>query len=265
MPIPATLADPMPDAGWALFLDFDGTLVDIAPRPDAVEVPAGLPALLMRIGLGLGGALALVSGRPIDELDRFLAPARLPAGGQHGLEWRDPAGTRHEAEIDREALAEIKAELEGFAEAAPGVRVESKSMSVALHYRQAPVFEAAALEVVERLAARHAENFHIQGGKMVLEIKPRGADKGSVVERFMTMPPFAGRRPVYIGDDLTDEHGFLAANARNGISLQVGTREPTAATHRLASVPDLHAWLLRVAEHLGAGPGADEGGIGAWR
>jgi trehalose 6-phosphate phosphatase len=259
MPKPAPLVDLEPDAGWALFLDFDGTLVDIAPRPDAVEVPPGLPALLKRLSGRLGGALALVSGRPIDELDHFLAPARLPAGGQHGLEWRGPDGTRHQAEIDRPALSEIEAELAGFAEAAPGVRVESKSMSVALHYRQAPAFETAALDVVERLATLHAEKFHVQGGKMVLEIKPRGADKGTVIDRFMDLPPFAGRRPVYIGDDLTDEHGFVAANARDGISIQVGTREPTAAAWRVASVPDLHAWLARMADRLDGRAGTQGG------
>lgn len=249
---------PLPPASldWALFLDFDGTLVDIAPRPDAVEVPPGLPALLERLRGRLGGALALVSGRPIDELDRFLAPAALPAGGQHGLEWRDPAGIRRQAEMDHPALAEIKAGLADFAGTAPGLRVEPKSMSVALHYRQAPAFEAAARKTVERLAARHAGKFHVQGGKMVLEVKPRGADKGTVVERFMALPPFAGRRPVYIGDDLTDEHGFLAVNARGGISIQVGMREPTAAAYRIPSVPGLHAWLARLADRPapGAGP-----------
>ncbi|HEV7368685.1 trehalose-phosphatase [Arenibaculum sp.] len=250
MPPPAPLTDLPLDRRWALFLDFDGTLVDIAPRPDAVRVADGLPDLLAELGARLGGALALVSGRPIAELDRFLAPALLPAGGQHGLEWRDADGARHEAEIDRAALAEIRAELEAFVEDAPGTRLEAKSMSVALHYRQAPEFEAAALEVVERLATRYAEGFHVQGGKMVLEVKPRGADKGTVVERFLAAPPFAGRVPVYVGDDLTDEHGFVAVEGRGGIAIQVGAREPTVARWRTPTVGDLHLWLGSLAAHL---------------
>ncbi|HSK38855.1 MAG TPA: trehalose-phosphatase, partial [Arenibaculum sp.] len=198
MTSPAPLADLPIDPGWALFLDFDGTLVDIAPRPDAVVVATELPDLLARIHHGLGGALALISGRPIAELDGFLAPAKLPAGGQHGLEWRDCDGRRRQAEIDRAALEDIRAELQSFVHAAPGTRVEPKSMSVALHYREAPRFEEAARHVAERLAARHAASFQLQAGKMVFELKPRGADKGTIVERFLAMPPFAGRVPVYV-------------------------------------------------------------------
>jgi trehalose 6-phosphate phosphatase len=253
MPPPAPLIDLPLDRRWALFLDFDGTLVDIAPRPDAVRVADGLAELLVCLRDGLDGALALVSGRPIAELDRFLAPAVLPAGGQHGLEWRDVAGVRHEAEIDRAALSEIRAELAAFVEEAPGTRLEAKSMSVALHYRQAPGFEAAALGVVERLARRYAQRFHVQAGKMVFEIKPRGADKGTVVERFLASPPFSGRIPVYVGDDLTDEHGFVAVDGRGGIAIQVGTREPTAARWRTRCVADLHCWLGRLAAHVRGG------------
>lgn len=250
MPPPAPLIDLPLDRRWALFLDFDGTLVDIAPRPDAVRVADGLADLLAGLRDGLGGALALVSGRPIAELDRFLAPAVLPAGGQHGLEWRDVAGIHREVEIDRAALAEIRAELAAFAGEAPGTRLEAKSMSVALHYRQAPEFEAPARAIVERLARHYAERFHVQAGKMVLEIKPRGADKGTVVERFLAAPPFYGRVPVYVGDDLTDEHGFVTVDGLGGIAIQVGTREPTAARWRTHDVADLHRWLGRLAAHL---------------
>lgn len=252
---PAPLAQmPIEDArDWALFLDFDGTLVDIAPRPDAVRVPPGLPALLLGLERGLGGALALVSGRPIDELDGFLAPAAPAAGGQHGLERRGPDGRRREAEIDRPALAAIAAELDRFAAARAGVRVERKSLSAALHFREAPGAEAEARALVDRIAAAHSERFHVQGGKMVLEIKPRGADKGTVVASFLDEPPFAGRRPVYVGDDLTDEHGFEAALARGGIAIQVGAREPTAAGRRVADPAGLRDWLEGVARRLGLG------------
>jgi trehalose 6-phosphate phosphatase len=237
---------------WALFLDFDGTLVEIAPQPDAVRVPPRLPVLLGELAEGLGGALALVSGRPIAELDGFLAPARPAVGGQHGLERRDGGGALVEAEIDRAALAGIAAELDRFAGLHPGTRVERKSMSTALHYRNAPAAEAAARDLVGRLAARHAEGFHVQGGKMVLEIKPRGADKGTVIGDFLDLPPFAGRRPVFVGDDLTDEHGFRVVKDRGGIAIQVGTREPTLADRRIADPPALLAWLETVARRVRA-------------
>jgi trehalose 6-phosphate phosphatase len=241
---------PAPAPDWALFLDFDGTLVDIAPQPDAVRVTPGLPELLQRLHQALDGAVAVISGRAIDDIDRWLSPARLPAAGQHGLEQRRTLDELTRAAVDQEALATICADLERFAADHPGTRLEPKGMTVALHYRNAPEAESDARAIVASLMERHGDGFHVQEGKMVLEVKPKGSTKGTVVEQFLTEPPFAGRMPVFIGDDVTDEDGFIVANRHGGISIQVGTRLPTDATSRIASVTDLHRWLALAAESL---------------
>ena len=237
-------------AGWAVFLDFDGTLVDLAPQPDAIEVPPDLPALLSRLRDDLGGALAVVSGRPIADLDRFLAPARLAAAGQHGLERRDAAGRHATAEIDRAVLSAIAAAMQGLAAAHPGVRVERKSLSVALHYREAPAAAEEARRLAEALGRAHAEAFDLQPGKMVFEMKPRGSDKGAAVAAFMAEAPFAGRRPLFAGDDLTDEHGFAAVSGFGGIAIQVGPREPHGARWKAAHPSEFRAWLEKLARKV---------------
>jgi trehalose 6-phosphate phosphatase len=252
--LPATnLPQPSPD--WALFLDFDGTLVEIADQPDGVEVATELPGLLNRLHKALGGAVALVSGRGLDDIDGMLGVPGLAAAGQHGLERRDSEGRRITATIDRAALDEIVASLKPFVAAHPGTRLEPKGMTVALHYRNAPEAEGDARAIVAGLMERHGSGFHVQEGKMVLEVKPKGSTKGTVVEQFLTEPPFAGRTPVFIGDDVTDEDGFRAVNRHGGISIQVGTRLPTDATSRIGSVTELHRWLSRMAESLDGNAG----------
>lgn len=245
----------VPDAApyWALFLDVDGTLLDIAPRPDEVRVAPGLPQLLERVRRGLGGALTLVSGRPIAELDRLFDPLALPAGGQHGLERRTAEGDHLRVAVDRAALDRIRRALQAFVAETPGTELEDKALSVALHYRQAPAREAEARALVQRLIAPYEHAFHVQEGKMVLEIKPRGTHKGTVVETFLGEPPFIGRRPVFVGDDVTDEDGFRAANLFGGLSIQIGHREPTDARYRIGSVAEFHAWLARQADRLDPG------------
>jgi len=245
---------PQPSPDWALFLDFDGTLVEIADQPDAVVVAPELPDLLNRLHAALAGAVALVSGRGLDDIDRMLGTPGIAATGQHGLERRDADGRRITATIDHTALDDITRTLQPFVAAHPGTRLEPKGMTVALHYRNAPEAESDARAIVASLMERHGDGFHVQEGKMVLEVKPKGSTKGTVVEQFLTEPPFAGRTPIFIGDDVTDEDGFIAVNRRGGVSIQVGTRLPTEATSRIASVTDLHRWLARVAESL-AGQG----------
>jgi trehalose 6-phosphate phosphatase len=245
---------PAPAPDWALFLDFDGTLVDIAPQPDAVRVTPGLPELLQRLHQALDGAVAVISGRAIDDIDRWLSPARLPAAGQHGLEQRRTLDELTRAAVDQEALATICADLERFAADHPGTRLEPKGMTVALHFRNAPAAADDAHAAMERLMVRFGDRFHVQSGKMVLEVKPRGSDKGTAIERFLEAPPFAGRIPVFIGDDVTDEDGFRAANRRGGLSIQVGAREPTDARIRIASVGALYDWLEKSAAELEAMP-----------
>jgi trehalose 6-phosphate phosphatase len=241
---------PAPSRDWALFLDFDGTLVEIASQPDGVVVAPELPGLLARLHDALNGAVALVSGRGLDDLDRLLGRLPLAAAGQHGLERRDGTGRRTTAEIDRDALDVIQQALSRFVSSHPGTRLEPKGMTVALHFRNAPEAEEAARAATAGLMERYGAGFHVQEGKMVLEVKPKGSTKGTVVEQLLAEPPFAGRTPLFIGDDITDEDGFRIVNRLGGVSIQIGTRLPTEARARIPSVADLHAWLAGVADRL---------------
>ncbi len=244
-----TQALPPPAPGWALFLDVDGTLIEIADRPAAVRVEPRMIAVLSALVRATDGAVALVSGRPVEFLDRLFAPLVLPAAGLHGLERRGAAGHwavrvgRH-ADVDR-----FTAAFESFVAAHPGCLVEDKGLTVALHYRMAPEAGAAARALAERLAAESGGAFRVQHGKMVAELRPEGPDKGAVVAAFMEEPPFAGRLPVFAGDDVTDEAGFAEVNRRGGHSVRVGSPVgPTAARWQVPSVAALAEWLAEVAE-----------------
>ncbi len=230
----------------ALFLDFDGTLVDIAPRPDAVVVPAGLPALLARLSDRLGGALAIVSGRPIAEIDAFLAPASLPAAGLHGLEIR--AGTAVERLPTPASLQAVRAGLLA-APAAAGLRIEDKGASIALHFRETPERAEAVLALAAELT-RHHPDLAVLHGKMVVEVKPKAASKASALVRLMSGPPFAGRRPVFVGDDVTDEDGMRAALQAGGDAVKIGPGD-TLAPQRLDDPAALRAWIARFATSEG--------------
>lgn len=230
--------------GYALFLDFDGTIVDIAERPEAVVVDPGLPSTLRRIRNGLGGALALVSGRSIDTLDGFLAPERFDAAGVHGVE-RRVAGERLGSRSDGDpAFRQVMEAVRGFTALHEGLLLEDKGASFAVHWRLRPDLADEALRVVDAAAARLAPGYRLQQGKAVAEILPSQAGKGAAIAWFMERPPYRGRRPIFVGDDLTDEHGFLAVNERDGISVRVGDGT-TVATRRVASPTDLKALLQR--------------------
>jgi trehalose 6-phosphate phosphatase len=238
-PPPAELLD-----GAALFLDFDGTLVELADSPGAIFVPEGLRRLLERLAVHLGGRLALVSGRAIDDLDAHLGRCGIAVSGSHGLELRFADGT--ELPLDAPAgLSAARTELAGFAASDPRLLVEEKRASVALHYRRAPERAAEA----EALAAELAERtgLALQPGKMVVELRPHGADKGDALRRLMREPPFAGARPLFVGDDLTDEHAFAAAAELGGGGILVGAPRSTAAAWRLGSVAAAAAWLEEAA------------------
>jgi trehalose 6-phosphate phosphatase len=204
----------------ALLLDVDGTLLDIAPTPDTVHVSAELRSSLARLLDATGGALALVSGRPIADLDRLFAPLRPPAIGGHGAEMR-LRGT--EAISCAEALpADLRRKLAAAATAGSGILIEDKGYSLALHYRNAPQREAALrADIAAAIAAFPAEAVEILAGKAVFEVKRPGVNKGEAVRRLMAHAPFAGRRPVFVGDDVTDESVFALLPALGGIGFSV--------------------------------------------
>jgi trehalose 6-phosphate phosphatase len=236
---------PDADPAWAWFLDVDGTLIDIAPTPSAVSVPQQLPPLLERLSQCHGGALAVVSGRSLDNLRLLLTPFDPPAAGQHGLECRDALGGVVRVSVPP-GLDDIRARLARLVEDAPGLLLEDKGLAVALHFRQAPEREETARRAVATVVADHP-GYTVLAGKMVFETKPTGVDKGSALRSFMTQAPFAGRIPVFVGDDVTDEYGFMAANQLGGLSVLVGSPRDTAAQFRLDDMESCRVWLARAA------------------
>ena len=233
------------DAASALFLDFDGTLVDIPITPDAVTVRSRLPRILAACSEALDGAVAIVSGRPIAAVDALLAPLKLPAAGLHGLELRMPNGTVEEGAQRSAELVAVRTQFQALAREDARLVVEDKGSSLALHYRRAPEREGELRELVAGAATCH-DGYHVMHGKMVLEIRPMGVDKGTAIDRLLEVPPFAGRRPVFAGDDITDEDGFAAVHRHGGISIKVGEGR-TAASYRVSDVAALHDWLASIA------------------
>lgn len=250
------LPDPADD--WALFLDVDGTLLEIAEQPDSVRIDPRLLSILSTLAGRFDGALALVSGRSLTTLDRLFAPLKLNAAGLHGLERRDHAGTIHRPAVDRRGIAQARAAMAAFAAEDARLLIEDKGLSVALHYRGAPERGPDCDRFASALVGRLGEEFVLQRGKMVVEVRPRGPDKGDVVAAFAAEAPFAGRRPVFVGDDVTDEDAFTVVNAAGGHSIRVGPPGATAASWRVGSVDALRAWLARLAglDFAGAGPDA---------
>lgn len=232
----------------ALFLDVDGTLLELADRPDLVRVPPGLIDSLQAVHERLGGALALISGRPLAQLDTLFAPLRLPAAGLHGLQVRG----REQASLADDAPPELAAVLAGaraLAARFPGSLIEDKGTALAFHWRAAG--EGAGAEDALRQYAESVlprlPGYFLQPGKDVVELRPGGAHKGTAVDLLMATPPFQGRTPVFVGDDLTDEHGFIAAAAHGGSAIVVGERRPTSARYGLRGPAEVMAWLGRAA------------------
>jgi trehalose 6-phosphate phosphatase len=226
---------------YCLFLDVDGTLVDFAPTPDGVHIEPALGALLERASEALGGALAIVSGRSLADLDRLFAPRRGPAAGLHGLERRDAQGTTHQAVRGRPELATARAMLEAIAGQHPGVLVEDKGASVAVHFRQAPQLERDLTWLLDQLVHDLGPDFMLLPGACVLELKVRGPTKADAINAFLAEPPFAGRVPVFAGDDLTDVDGFAAVERAGGLSISVGDR--VQGRLRLSSPVALRSFL----------------------
>lgn len=244
------LPEPLSSAdldNWALFLDVDGTLLDIAPSPDAVVVPPGLPEVLAGLNERLGGAIALVTGREITVIDRLLAPLRLPVAGVHGAELRLPDGTLKGTMVNP-AMPRILAALGEFVAANEGLLIEDKGRAVAVHYRLNPALgedvEAFARELVES----DTEGLEIQPGKMVVEVRPAKVDKGRAISLFLEEEPYLGRIPLMIGDDWTDEPAFRTANARGGRSIRVGRdKRATEANESIADPDAVRHWLANMA------------------
>jgi len=232
----------------ALFLDVDGTLLEIEREPDAVHVPERLCRILEQLQSASGGALALVSGRSLDQLDRLFSPLRLSAAGLHGLERRNVGIKIERAAPDPAAFERARRRLAAFADAHEGVLLEDKGLTLALHYRKVPELADAAVRAAETAVAESEGALVLLQGKMVCELKPPGVDKGRAIAAFLDELPFAGRRAVFAGDDVTDETGFATINQRGGVSIRIGDGQPTAAVFGLPNVTAMHAWLLELLE-----------------
>ncbi|MCC7548963.1 MAG: trehalose-phosphatase [Burkholderiales bacterium] len=226
----------------ALFLDVDGTLLPIVARPQDVRVDAALRGLLTRLHAALDGALALVSGRSIAEIDQLFQPLVLPLAGQHGYERRDASLRLHRADALRQPLDEAAAALNDLSARHRGLLVEKKGASVALHYRLAPQLAEMARTQMKMLEERLAPEYELMAGKMVFELKPAQTDKGTAIRAFMHEAPFAGRVPVFLGDDATDEHGFAAVDALGGEAIKIGLGA-SCARWRLGGASDVRSWL----------------------
>ncbi|WP_158543457.1 trehalose-phosphatase [Dyella solisilvae] len=237
------------DDRWAMFLDVDGTLIDFADRPEQVCVDARLRELLDDLYATLDGALALVSGRSLDDLDDLFSHPPWAMAGLHGLELRCADGRYRGVHIGAARRSLVRDIAGNIAASLPGVSLEDKGMAMALHCRTAPRQFVALRERVEAMLPELA-GYEMQAGNLVVELKPEGMDKGKVVASLLAGWPFSGRLPVYVGDDLTDEHGFATANLECGLSVRVGVREPSLAHFSLPEPAAARAWLFRVLHAL---------------
>lgn len=236
------LSPPTANLEWAYFLDVDGTLIDIAETPDAVVIDAALLDLIARLHRQSGGAMALVSGRAISDLEKLLSALHLPLAGQHGLERRDATGRLWMHAASPAAKCTIKEALAPVLAQHADLLLEDKGLTLALHYRQAPQLAYYVQRLMNQLARDADAGLEVQYGKFVAEIKPSGIDKGTAVAEYLAEAPFTGRRAVFIGDDLNDEHGFAEVNRLAGISIKVG-KGPSCARYRLHDVAAVRHWL----------------------
>jgi len=231
---------PLEPGHTALFLDLDGTLAAIEPHPGAVGPDALRNQLLGRVLQALDGRLAVISGRALEDIDRILGGGVAAVAGVHGLDRRRADGERM-SDLAPPSLAQARAAMEAAVFPHPGLVLEDKGLAFATHFRQAPEMAAEVADAAGAVAA--AFGLELQPGDMVVELRPPGHDKGDAVRAFMAEPPFRGFRPVFVGDDLTDENGFRAAAALGGFGVLVGRSRATDARFRLADVQAVMAWL----------------------
>lgn len=239
----------LPLSRYALFLDLDGTLLEFAPRPQAVRADAALLALLRSLAARSEGALALVSGRSIPSLDAVTAPERFCASGLHGFERRDASGASHQHSAPPAAsLDSLRELMRGWVGKHPTLFLEDKGVGLALHYRGAPELREFVEYSFGTVPDLGAQGLRIQHGHMVAEVVPASVNKGSALAEFMREPPFRDRLPLYLGDDLTDEPAFHWVNLAGGTSVVVNPRRPSAASAALPGVTAVHAWLSGLLE-----------------
>jgi trehalose 6-phosphate phosphatase len=239
---PEQAALPAPSRDWAYFFDIDGTLVDLAATPTGVELERDFYHLIAALYRETGGAVALISGRAITDIDRMFPDVRMPVAGQHGVERRDAAGRISYQELSPRGLDGVRQTLAQAVARHPGLLLEDKGLSLALHYRQAPRMGGYVHRLLRSAHARVGAEYSLLVGKRVVEMKPAGRDKGLAVLDFMQEEPFRGRTPVFVGDDRTDEYGFATVNRLNGFSVKVGPGG-TVARWRLPAVSAVREWL----------------------
>ncbi len=238
---------PVLKGNYAFFFDLDGTLAEIKPHPDQVSLSVDARNALHLLAQKNEGAVALVSGRSMAELDALASPLHFPLAGVHGAERRDFSGKTHIVALPADIVSALNDQLSTALESLPGCELEAKGMAFALHYRQAPQYEERIMALAQGLVGFYPE-LALQPGKCVVEIKPQGISKGEAIAAFMQEAPFRGKTPVFVGDDLTDEAGFGVVNQLDGVSIKVGPGA-TQAQWRLAGVPDVHQWLQTIAEN----------------
>jgi trehalose 6-phosphate phosphatase len=225
----------------ALFLDLDGTLIEFRNDPTAVRADAALTEVMAACSRQLGGALALVSGRRISDLDVSMAPHLFPAAGIHGLERRDATGNTHMTPVAPDVLGTVREKVRTALADEPGVRIEDKGLALAIHYRTAPERSSTIRSVAQNILADIGPAFRLLEGSGVFELLPRAASKGAAVRAFMAEAPFSGRLPVFVGDDITDLEGFQAVREMGGFGIAVGGR--VKAEYRFADVAQVRRWL----------------------
>jgi trehalose 6-phosphate phosphatase len=228
-----------------LFLDVDGTLVEFTDTPSQTVADPEIKSLLAAIASRLKGAVALVSGREIRTLDALFSPLKLPASGLHGVERRNAKGRIYGGDVTDHGLNAARGALSQLTRSYPGTLVEDKGRNVAVHFRLAPQFADAVRRTVFAIAAPLRDHYQLQEGTMTLEMMPKGFSKGSAVQAFMQESPFTGRRPVFIGDDLTDMDGFAAVEADGGMSIGVGPR--VTGQYHLNNVAEVRRYLQGLA------------------
>lgn len=238
-------APPPPALDWCLFLDVDGTLVELTDTPSQTAADPEIKSLLREVAERLGGAVALVSGRKIASLDELFAPLKLPSAGLHGVERRKAGGAIQGASFVDSQLDGARASIKQLVQEHPGTLFEDKERSLALHFRLAPQVADLMHRSIIDIAKPLGTNYHVQGGKMLFEIKPRGFNKASAIKAFMNEAPFSGRKPVFVGDDLTDQDGFAAVEARGGISIGVG--DAVRGQYYMEDVTAVRSWLGGIA------------------